>query len=503
MSTHQRFGIARRDYGDCILFVLKSLGGVAHMDEVLGGVYRMVEPFLTRRDYETTNTSNEVNWRNIARWEKAALVRGGALLPPQLSGQGIWALSTLGRSLAPGEPPSGLGNPGHGAQGRVLATTRPAVRGPASPVSADHLGSLARTMYEASSAPEGPDANPAMGMVIATLESLLSVNRPRGQASHGKKASKRRGSTAQGASHRIHHGVSGLTSSSMAGALDTARLTEFIEGRWAEAIKSWRDADDGSAKYVREVEALAALPILGSLLAYRKGWIQRVEATRITIRAAHVALNYPRRLGGTVGKLLEKGLTGSRASSLEHGILHHALTSWVRALDEEQIPSTLLFSIALRAWVDDIRRGVGDPVAWPQRREWAWLLEESPFLPAPSDREDEVLGMDAWLARAKPTERTVRPAPGALLWNDRAGWAVLRRVRNRARAELFPIAVGDARTFGNLPSSPWLDVAAVVEASSDGEALAPTVSLVHEFALDCHNALYRGILFNKASRPGA
>lgn len=505
MTAHQRFAISRLDYKDCILFVLKSCGGVAPLNNVLDSVHRMVADFLTAHDYEKTfSPPHEPRWRNSARWARDALVREGALLPAQLSGHGIWALSPTGRAQAPTEPPAGLGRPRPAGERGGHATTRPSIRGPSHPVAADQLGTLAKTMREAGGAPAGADANPAMGTVIATLESLLTVRRPADEKKKLPPKSKRTASPpAAGTTRRSRTALSSLTSSTTAGALDTARLTEFIEERWSDAIRSWSGADTGGIQFVREIEALAALPMLGSLLAHRQGWVPGTEAARLTVRAAHIALGYPRRLGGTVGGLLKSDLTNKRARALRNGILHHALTAWVQALDEGSFPEALLLASALRAWVDEIRSVVGDPQSWPPRKEWAWLLGRDPDLPAPAEREDHVLGLAASLAQAASPTTTPRMSRGALLWHRNVGWAVLRRTKERDKAELFPFVVGRSMDYKVGRDSDWCHVGATVDASPDAAALTPTVTLLRMLAWETHDALEIDRIAIKRSHFGA
>jgi hypothetical protein len=504
VTATQRFAISRLDYKDCILFVLKSRGGVAPLNDVLDAVHHMVADFLTPYDYERTNSPpHEPRWRNSARWARDALVRDGALLPAQLSGTGIWALSPSGRRTAPTEPPAGLGRPRPAGERGKHATTRPSVRGPSHPVAADQLDSLARTMREAGEAPHGRDANPAMGTVIATLESLLTVRQRPGEKKESASKAKRTNCTSStGSPRRVRTSLSSLTSSSAAGALDTARLTEFIEERWCDAIKSWKGADTGGVRFAREIEAMAALPLLGSLLAYRQGWIPVVEATRLAVRAAHIALGYPRRLGGALGALLKDDLSDKRAQAIRQGILHHTLTAWVQALEEGGAPETMLLASSLRAWADEIRTVVGDPQGWPPRKEWAWLLSADPDLPAPSEREDEVLSLAAWLSQASAS-KSFRLPRGTLLWHRNVGWAVLRRTKEQGRSELFPFVVGGSMDYKVGPGLDWIDVDAAVRSSPDASALTSTVAFVRTLAWETHDALERDKIIAKPSLFGA
>ncbi len=496
MSTVQRFTISRLDYKDCILYALKSRRGVAPLDDVLDVVHRMVADFLTPHDYQLTNSKPfEPRWRNNARWARDALVRDGALLPTQFSGHGTWALSPRGRALAPSERPEGLGHPREGGGRGKHTSTRPAVRGPRHPVAADQFRDLAATLHEAKEAPPGRDANPAMGAVIATLESLLTVCPDDAGSRKAARSSSRSARITTGPrAHRSTPQQPPLTSSSGAGALDTARLTEFIDRRWLPALRSWKGKDTKGIQFAREIEALAALPLLGGLLAFRQGWIPPVEAARLAVRSAYVALGYPRMLGGTVGGIVKQGLSNKRAQALREGILHHVLTAWVQALDAGPQDDTLLLSSALRSWSDELRAAVGNPPAWPSRPEWSWLLGDESDLPAPNQREDELLGLAAWLANVKTRAPRSRLEHGALLWHPNVGWAVLTRQKAEDKAELFPFVVGSNMDYKIGAGLDWIDVDTIVHASPDAAVLEPSVVLVRRLARDSHAQLERGPL---------
>lgn len=79
-------------YYEPILQILRTLGGSAHMKDVLEKVEERMRGSLREVDYEPLNTDPaSIRWRNSAQWARHALVKDGRLKAD--SPRGIWELA--------------------------------------------------------------------------------------------------------------------------------------------------------------------------------------------------------------------------------------------------------------------------------------------------------------------------------------------------------------------------------------------------------------------------
>ncbi len=482
--------IAREDYMDVILYLLAQRGGSADSRTVLDGVAQVMAPYLTDYDREPVRSTGEARWRNHARWGRNALVERGLLLPSLESGRSVWTLSHAGLSAAPAQ--RGLPGDGRGRIGPMIRhrTTRRSEAGPVPSAAADRLALLAATFAEAERAPPGPEANPAMGGVIATLERVLDRLERAEPSSRPPRTPAQVRAAPGAAARRPSSAATPLSSTGRANLLDLARLEAFVEGRWKEALEAVaRDLDPSSPATVRVVDEVGCLPLLASLLGLRRGWVEAQPAARLCVRVTGRIFSGPGRLEHVLGAISSGRFSDDVAEVLSAGLVHRALTALVQVLDAAPQEATVLPIAVLRARVGSLRDVTGEVEEWPDlpgAAAWRAILSDDPTLPAPGELESAATALACWLGE-QPVGDGLRacPPPGALLWHPQMGWASVcpgPLARYADRIQVSAVGRGEELSLKRGMARGWLEVSALVSAGVVPRELVPVATRVQELA---------------------
>ena len=86
----------RQEYDIPVLRVLADMSGKGKTNEVLNRVGELMAPILREVDYVRTSKSQEVGWRNYARWTRQEMVKDGRMRSD--SRRGVWEISEKGRA---------------------------------------------------------------------------------------------------------------------------------------------------------------------------------------------------------------------------------------------------------------------------------------------------------------------------------------------------------------------------------------------------------------------
>jgi restriction system protein len=77
-----------------LLKTLIEMGGAGRVSDVLDRMENHVKPILTDHDYEPLSSTDELRWRNTAKWARAEMVKEGLLDPN--SPYGVWTITPYG-----------------------------------------------------------------------------------------------------------------------------------------------------------------------------------------------------------------------------------------------------------------------------------------------------------------------------------------------------------------------------------------------------------------------